>query len=197
MDNQILVFDDIINVEHQEKIKNILLGDEILNDIGEFPWYLTKDVTNDNLPDSGDSQKRPGFFHGFVTYNDDGLGNISSVFHKIFLELIQNSCEKLNIREVDVYQGRSFLQLPLFSERTSVDTPHTDLCEKHFVMLYYVKDSDGDTIIYNETEKSDKYTIKQKVTPKQGRVVLFDGSLYHTAEQPINNVRCIVNYDLI
>ena len=41
MDNQILVFDDIINVEHQEKIKNILLGDEILNDIGEFPWYLT------------------------------------------------------------------------------------------------------------------------------------------------------------
>ncbi len=50
MDNQILVFDDIINVEHQEKIKNILLGDEILNDIGEFPWYLTKDITNDNLP---------------------------------------------------------------------------------------------------------------------------------------------------
>ena len=89
------------------------------------------------------------------------------------------------------------MQLPLFSERTSVDTPHTDLSEKHFVMLYYVKDSDGDTIIYNETEKSDKYTIKQKVTPKQGRVVLFDGSLYHTAEQPINNVRCIVNYDLI
>ena len=58
-------------------------------------------------------------------------------------------------------------------------------------------DSDGDTIIYNETVKSENYTIKEKVTPKQGRVVLFDGSLYHTAEQPINNVRCIVNYDLI
>tara|TARA_R100001079_G_scaffold94109_1_gene56927 strand:+ start:132 stop:725 length:594 start_codon:yes stop_codon:yes gene_type:complete len=197
MDNQILVFDDIINVEHQEKIKNILLGDEILNDIGEFPWYLTKDVTNDNLPDS---QKRPGFFHALVKYNendDNRLGYVSSLFHELFLQLIENSCEKLNIREVDVYQGRSFLQLPLFSEKPNVDTPHTDLFEKHFVMLYYVMDSDGDTIIYNETEKSDKYTIKQKVTPKQGRVVLFDGSLYHTAEQPINNVRCIVNYDLI
>jgi hypothetical protein len=192
MDEQIIVYDDIINIEYQEKIKSVLLGEQFFEGY-EFPWYLTKDITRS----SGDSQKRPGFFHGFVTYNDDGLGNISSVFHKIFLELIQNSCEKLNIREVDVYQGRSFLQLPLFSERTSVDTPHTDLSEKHFVMLYYVKDSDGDTIIYNETEKSDKYTIKQKVTPKQGRVVLFDGSLYHTAEQPINNVRCIVNYDLI
>lgn len=196
MDNDILVFDDIIDIEYQEKIKNILLGDLIFNDF-EFPWYLTKDITKAN---NKYSQKRPGFYHGFVKYtnnSDTCLGNVSSVFHEIFLDLIQNSCEKLNIREVDVYQGRSFLQLPLYTEKPSVDTPHTDLSEEHFVMLYYVKDSDGDTIIYNETELSENYTIKQKVTPKQGRVVLFDGSLYHTAEQPINNVRCIVNYDLI
>ena len=65
-------------------------------------------------------------------------------------------------------------------------------------MLYYVCDSDGDTIIYNERKETpDKvYTIKERVTPKQGRVVLFDGCLMHTAEQPINNVRCIVNYNL-
>ena len=67
---------------------------------------------------------------------------------------------------------------------------------KHLVALYYVCDSDGDTIIYNEREKLGTYTIKQKVTPKQGRIVLFDGSLYHTAEQPLNNVRCVVNYNL-
>ena len=61
-----------------------------------------------------------------------------------------------------------------------------------------VCDSDGDTIIYNEREESETYTVKKRVTPKQGRVVLFDGGLMHTAEQPINsNVRCIVNYDLI
>ena len=73
--------------------------------------------------------------------------------------------------------------------RDSIDTDH-------FVMLYYVGDSDGDTIIYNEREKSKSYTIKKKVTPKQGRVVLFDGRLYHTAEQSINTTRCIVNYDV-
>ena len=50
--------------------------------------------------------------------------------------------------------------------------------------------------IYNEREELGTYTIKQKVTPKQGRMVLFDGSLYHTAEQPLNNVRCVVNYNL-
>ena len=51
---------------------------------------------------------------------------------------------------------------------------------------------------HQTNQKSETYTVKQKVTPKQGRVVLFDGGLMHTAEQPINsNVRCIVNYDLI
>ena len=63
-------------------------------------------------------------------------------------------------------------------------------------MLYYVCDSDGDTIIFNEKEKSEKYTVQKRVTPKQGRVVLFDGDFYHTAEQPIDNIRCVVNYDL-
>ena len=38
--------------------------------------------------------------------------------------------------------------------------------------------------------------LEKRITPKQGRVVLFDGSYYHTAEQPLNNIRCVVNYDL-
>ena len=42
-----------------------------------------------------------------------------------------------------------------------------------------------------------KLNIQKKITPKQGRVVLFDGLLYHTAEQPNEDIRCIVNYDLV
>ena len=63
-------------------------------------------------------------------------------------------------------------------------------------MLYYVCDSDGDTIIYNEQIKSETYTLQRRVTPKQGRVVLFDGSYYPTAAQPLHNIRCVVNYNL-
>ena len=40
------------------------------------------------------------------------------------------------------------------------------------------------------------FTIKKKVSPKQGRVVLFDGRHWHTAQQPNHNLRCIVNYNL-
>ena len=67
----------------------------------------------------------------------------------------------------------------------------------HLVVLYYVNTSDGDTIIYNQKEETKEYTIKQKVTPKQGRVVVFDGRFYHTAEQPSNDIRCVINFNLI
>ena len=34
---------------------------------------------------------------------------------------------------------------------------------------------------------------EHKITPKQGRVVIFNGLLRHTATQPINGSRCIIN----
>jgi hypothetical protein len=108
----------------------------------------------------------------------------------------------MKIKNMNVVQGRSFLQFPLNLKDKTPDTPHIDLDQgiEHIVALYYVCDSDGDTIIYNEREdqglESKSYTIKEKVTPKQGRMVIFDGTLYHTAEQPKDNIRCVVNYDL-
>ena len=186
--NKILIFDDVIDLEYQNIIKEILLGDRQYKGY-DFPWYLTHDVTK---PAKADSQLRPAFFHGYVDYPSE----LSSTFHDVFIRLIQNSCAKIDRKNVDVLQGRSFCQLPISSDKISVDTPHIDIKEDHFVMLYYVCDSDGDTIIYNEQIKSDNYTILKRVTPKQGRVVLFDGSYYHTAEQPLNNIRCVVNYNL-
>ena len=184
----ILVFDNVIDIDYQNIIKEILLGDRQYKGY-DFPWYLTHDVTK---PAKADSQKRPAFFHGYVDYPSE----LSSSFHDLFTELIQNSCGKLRLENVRVIQGRSFCQLPINSEVVSVDTPHIDTKDDHFVMLYYVCDSDGDTIIYNEKVESENYTIQQRIAPKQGRVVLFDGAYYHTAEQPLNNIRCVVNYNL-
>ena len=187
--DKIYVFDDIIEKDYQNKIKSILIGQVRYND-EDFPWYYIDDVTA-----SGDyeNQKRGAFVHDYVHYQY----GIESDFHYLFLDLIKASCSKLKIKEVDALQGRSFLQLPTNIKREDVDSPHTDMQFKHFVMLYYVCDSDGDTIIYNEKMISEKgFTVQKKVTPKQGRVVLFDGALYHTAQQPNNNIRCVVNYDL-
>ena len=202
MINDIYVFDDIIEKPYQELIKETLLGGDkppTIDVVEEpFPWYYISDITD---PDHETSfQGRFGFTHQYVTPE----GGIICDFHSLFFGLIQNSCKKLKIKEIDVLSGRSFLSTPTNIPKDDVDSPHVDLVVPHFVMLYYVCDSDGDTIIYNEKTKFDactpdpemNFTIKKKVSPKQGRVVLFNGIHYHTAEQPNHNLRCIVNYDL-
>ena len=192
MKNKILVFDDIIDLEYQEKIKKILLCDYQYKGY-EFPWYFTQDVTSYT---DANSQKRSAFYHGYVVSDDDTIGTIDSVFHDLFVPMIDSVCSKIGKLDVTIVKGRSFLQLPINFKGEREDSPHVDIVGEHFVMLYYVCNSDGDTIIYNEQVKSDRYTIQKRITPKQGRVVLFDGSYYHTAEQPLNNIRCVVNYDL-
>ena len=182
--DQIHVFDDVIHRDYQEEIKHNLLGDHDL-----FPWYFVTDVTA--WEESKGFQGRPAFSHVLV-----GDGSASEQ-NKYFMNLVKKSCSKVKKEKSKVIQARSFLQLPLGLKSEDPDSPHTDMIENHFVVLYYVLDSDGDTIIYNEQEESETYTIKERVTPKQGRVVIFDGRFYHTAEQPRHNTRCILNYDLL
>jgi hypothetical protein len=70
-------------------------------------------------------------------------------FIQDLLPLIKASCEKINYKYSRVLQGRSFLQLPLNLKDKTIDTPHIDVSEfKHLVILYYVVDSDGETVIY-------------------------------------------------
>ena len=190
----ILIIDDFIDKDYQEDIKDVLLGKEEWGDL-LFPWHYIDDVTaafEDN------NQGRPGLSHVYVEYNDDKTSDIVSDFHDLFIPLLELACETLEVPSARIVQGRSFMQFPLNLQSDEDDTPHIDLeeGERHIVVLYYVKDSDGDTVIYNERTESNTYTVKQKVTPKQGRVVIFDGGQYHTAQQAINSVRCIVNYNL-
>ena len=202
MIDNIYVFDDIIEKPYQELIKETLIGGDgspTVDNIDEdFPWYYTSDVTDNSH--EGPFQGRFGFGHEYVTTEEGVISN----FHNLFLGLIKNSCKKLKIKKVDVLQGRSFLSTPTNIPREDVDTPHYDMDSPHFVMLYYVNDSDGDTLIYNEKTKFSsclpdegmKFTLKKQISPKQGRVVLFNGAHWHTAQQSNHNLRCIVNYDL-
>ena len=203
---QIIVFDDFIDLEYQEQIKKQLLGAE--DNFGpRFPWFYVEDVTSAY---DDDSQHRPGLSHSYVDLplemtgdeNDVlepySVGKVMSGYHDLFVPMLKRVGFKLGLRNLNVIQGRSFLQFPVNTDGT-IDSPHIDIIGNvdFIVALYYVCDSDGDTVIYNETEESKTYTIKKSVTPKQGRMVIFDGSLYHAAEQPINsNTRCIVNYNL-
>ena len=199
LDKDVTVIDDFIDKEYQEQIKKILMGtDPFIFDEKEylFDWYFISDVT-DAFSDR--QQKRCALTHAYagLDWDDDE----DDEFNNLFLPMLSEVCKKMDFENLKILQGRSFLQFPLNLKDRTPDTPHIDIENKeHIVALYYVCDSDGDTIIYNERKdqglEAKSYTIKEKVTPKQGRMVIFDGTLYHTAEQPKDNIRCVVNYDL-
>tara|TARA_Y100000592_G_C5354378_1_gene260435 strand:+ start:121 stop:696 length:576 start_codon:yes stop_codon:yes gene_type:complete len=189
IDDRIFVFDDIIEKDYQNKIKDLLLNNT-------FPWFFCKDVSIDN----NDKQQRPGFQHYFAIDK-----KVTSKFHNDIIPLITKSLNKINYKHTEILQGRSFLQLPLnISDRHIVDTPHVDADIDHLVVLYYVNDNEANTIIYENEFKgydniphNNDLKIKQKISPKMGRVVVFNGKYWHTAEQPEHNNRCIINYNVI
>ena len=190
----IKILDNIIPKKQQEEIKNFMLYGKT------FPWYFTADITHiDNQ-----HQARPGHFHIFV---DKGKTNSEYVSE---IKKISDNVNKKIKKKLQMYQVRSFLQLPLnekllYSDsKHREDTPHIDIEQPHTVFLYYVNDADGDTVIYDYVSKNVKdvpnyedIKMFKKITPKQGRVVVFDGMTWHSSTQPTKGPRCIVNFDMV
>jgi len=88
---------------------------------------------------------------------------------------------------------------------------HVDQYEPHYSIIYYINDSDGDTVFYNDTlgdkfpnwmtllgkDKDLSYWSELKrVSPKKGRIVIFDGRIFHRSSYPTTQDRYILNYNV-
>ena len=125
-----------------------------------------------------------------------GIGNTFCGEGKMFA-----SCEPLlaplyilsyheNFLIKKIIQARTFISFPDPNPR--VLTPHIDYNYPHYVLLYYTNDSDGDTIIYKNKETLE---ILEKVSPRKGRALLFDGRLWHAGSVPSTKPRSVINYN--
>ena len=163
------VVENCISKSNQNNIIETMFGLQ-----RNFPWYFAQDVSYDE-----GKQQRPALFHNFVLKKY----TINSDFFDMVKPIVKNK---------NVIQARSILQLPLNKKllNKSFDTPHVDSEEPHLVYLYYVVDSDGQTLFLKN-----KKVIK-KIKPKQGRLVIFNGNIYHTAEQPEKGKRCVINFNV-
>jgi len=192
-ENKVLVVDDVLPEQEQEDLKKILLS-------SQFPWHFIPDVTGEQSKDG-----RPAFNNYLI---DDGKVNVGGKPLSLLQELINNSLsrlyEELNVKaRYELFKMRTFLQMPLANLSGSRrDAHHIDYYkERHLSILYYVFDADGDTVIFenmyhpNNTRipELNELKVKKTVTPKQGRVVIFDGYHWHTGTQPQKGMRCVIN----
>jgi hypothetical protein len=69
--------------------------------------------------------------------------------------------------------------------------PHVDFTEvadQLISAVYCVNDSTGDTIIFDQRYgQSGPLTVRTRVAPRKGRLVVFDGSLLHAGNTPRTN----------
>jgi hypothetical protein len=203
---KVFVFDDVISVKQQTEIKHRWLN--------VVPWFYKKDVTDQTVK----QPPRPAMAHPLYA-NEKALTSkenfelLNEILQGAFSRLYNETGEKGNY---SLLQSRSFLQFPLANlSGHEYDSHHIDTFRPHLSVLYYVCDADGETVIFENMLEpkhgdmlSDEYVkehkpklsdLKEKirVTPKQGRVVIFDGFHWHTATQPKNGIRCVINTNIV
>ena len=144
--------------------------------------------------------KDVAYFSCFQIGNTEGIKYNHKV-SPIFISLIDKFCKKHKIEYSKVIRMK--FNMTLRSDYDSHMYPHVDDMNDHYVFLYYVNDSDGDTFVFNEkAELSKKFeykdlTLMKKITPKKGAAILMDGKHFHAISAPTKtNLRCVINVNL-
>ena len=116
-----------------------------------------------------------------------------------YLTLINDIVSEANIKLDENYTSKNFIRSKINFQTHAYETgynhinpPHIDMNLNHYVMLYYVNESDGDTLFFDDDGK-----LLKRVTPKKGRLVYFNGAIYHAGSNPIKyKERIVININL-
>lgn len=113
--------------------------------------------------------------------------------------IINKFCLKHNIKYEKISRIKFNIQPSVQDQYTLY--PHVDTAFDHLVFLYYVSDSDGDTILYNEKFTGEKITtpltIMKSITPKRGAAFVVNGKHFHSITPPKKTMlRGVINANL-
>ena len=109
-----------------------------------------------------------------------------------FFEIPRIFCRAKELVLQELLAARIYLILPSATEMRHY-APHVDFPIPHTVLLYYVNDADGNTVFFDKQRR----TVVEEVQPKKGRLLVFDGTVYHGGGIPQHGPRCVINYNLL
>lgn len=165
---------NVVDYSYQQQIYSYLTN---IN----FDWHFMEDTTTEtsNMPQTS----TPAFGNLLYYYKHD-----ENPHYEFIKPLISKIEENSKLKIVKLLRARAgFLlntkySLPSMPYRHNI--PHRDFDQDHYVAVYYANQADGDTIIFNEIEPSEKYYPMHKCTPEQGKVLIFNGWHYHSSTCP-------------
>jgi len=182
----ITVIDDFLPKEDFTKLHDLVQS-------SEFPWYYLSHASKQAgsaLPDN--AVESFAMVHTLYSKHD----NAHSFQLKNFSPLLGKIEQDFNLEIIRVRCGMKTHKKDFTDQNYNL--PHVDFKFPHWSMVYYVNDTDGDTWMFDQVYVNDpettEFTVKQRITPKPNRLLLFPGLQYHTASNPINkDSRIIIN----
>jgi hypothetical protein len=195
-----LIIDDLLDEEEVDSIEKQLYD-------CVFPWYLSverddagffytapKSMVKDQWKNDKNLIDRGHLVHVFFNMeNNECLQNSS--FTNEPIKILLAFAKKMNIEIY--YQNILRVKANLMMQhkdytKTSYGIPHVDSSDKHYVLIYYVNDCDGDTALFDKNKK-----IFAKISPKKGRLLMFNGNTLHAGGHPsVSQSRCVINFNL-
>lgn len=189
----IKILDDIIDKKLQDEIENLLFDPHCSWHYN--PYTVTKEeeskhaekynLSNELLNNVVDTQM---FVHSITRgkhIDDEKTGLVCAEILKQFqtradfpIEIVYRIQSNLQIRDGHISEEQH-------------NVIHVDNYDPHYVIIYYVNDTDGDTLFFNES------SIIKRVSPKKGRILLFEGSNLHANQLPRKSLnRCVLNINI-
>jgi hypothetical protein len=174
---------------------------DILEDIicksPDFQWVYTASTNNQKetsiMKRDDSSYESEQLVHAFYLENQRRSQFFDIVFPFFyFLE------DKTGVKMGAIERIKANMLLRNDMPDDKYNTPHIDIPDAGYKsLLYYVKDSDGDTFIFNESYRDTgnakkALTVNKRVSPKKGKAILFDSNTWHASSNPRQNQNRIV-----
>lgn len=162
-------------------------------------WYYLP-VTAGYMDHDNIDAYRGGFSHNIYNVEQGAISNLYEPALHVLLTALDKQGQQLE----NLYRIRLG-----FATRTPtpvVHSPHIDRSHPHRTGLFYIHDTDGPTVIYNEKCVYNDpvvpvdYTVADRVEPRANRWADFDGAHFHSSTSPVKNEERFVltfNYSVV
>ena len=178
------IIDNFLEEEYFNHIQSKILH-------ADHRWYYMDNISISKEISTRETDLRYGFNYSLIEpdHKEYNLGEMNKFIYDVSIAANANVVLRSRM-DMTTNRGESYKL-----------EPHVDFQYPHITTIFYVNDSDGNTIIYNEMydqidqEIDDtQLTIKQEIEPKANRLIIFNGLHLHTGHTPsIHNQRVLIN----
>ena len=175
------IYDDCISKEVVDEIEKYLV-------YYDFCWHY---LPNTLASDTEDSPQMSHVFYGMRDGQDVFSKDFKTIMQPLLSEVNVNT--DINVEDRTLWRAKANLLFPTCDRQLQHSLPHIDSNDEHQTIIYYVTDSDGDTLLFED----DKKTIVKRISPKKGRFLFFDGDIWHASTNPVKSMkRIVININL-